>query len=152
MKVILKEDVDNLGFIGEIVTVKDGYARNYLLPRNLAVVASTKNIKELEHHKRIIQQKVIKAKNAAEEMAKKISANPVVIKAKAGEEEKLFGSVTNINIVEALKEMGFDINRKKILLDEPIKRLGEYNIKVKLHPEVSADLTVQVVKEEQVQG
>jgi large subunit ribosomal protein L9 len=134
MKVILKEDVDNLGFIGEIVTVKDGYARNYLLPRNLAVVASTKNIKELEHHKRIIQQKVIKAKNAAEEMAKKISANPVVIKAKAGEEEKLFGSVTNINIVEALKEMGFDINRKKILLDEPIKRLGEYNIKVYLHP------------------
>lgn len=147
MKIILKEDVDNLGIIGDIVTVKGGFARNYLLPRNLAVVADPRNIKEFEHHKRIIKAKADKIKGSAEDLSEKIAATTVTIRAKSGEGDKLFGSVTNTNIEEALKEMGVEINRKKIVVDEPIKRLGEYSIKVKVHPEVTANLTVQVVKE-----
>jgi len=148
MKVILREDVDTLGSMGDIVTVKKGFARNYLLPRNLAVEANPRNIKEFEHHKRIIQEKANKVRNAAQILAEKIASSPVVIKARAGEEEKLFGSVTNIDIEKALKESGFDIDRRRIMLDEPIKRLGEYNVKIKIHPEVTANLTVQVIGKE----
>ncbi len=147
MKVILKEDIENLGNMGDIVTVKDGYARNYLIPKNLAVQANARNIKEFEHYKRVIAQKANKIKNAAQILAEKLSAKPVVIKVKAGEEDKLYGSVTNIDIEKALREMGHEIDRKKILLQEPIKRLGEYTVKVKLHPEVTAELNVQVEKE-----
>ena len=148
MKIILREDVETLGSMGDIVTVKKGFARNYLLPRNLAVEANPRNIKEFEHHKRIIQEKANKVRNAAQILAEKIASKPVVIKAKAGEEDKLFGSVTNIDIQKALKESGFDIEKRKIIIEEPIKRLGEYNVKVKFHPEVTANLTVQVIREE----
>ncbi|MEC4685483.1 MAG: 50S ribosomal protein L9 [Nitrospirota bacterium] len=148
MKIILREDVETLGNMGDIVTVKKGFARNYLLPRNLAVEANPRNIKEFEHHKRIIQEKANKVRNAAQILAEKIASKPVVIKAKAGEEDKLFGSVTNIDIQKVLKEYGFDIEKRKIILEEPIKRLGEYTVKVKFHPEVSANLTVQVIREE----
>ncbi|VAX31092.1 LSU ribosomal protein L9p [hydrothermal vent metagenome] len=148
MKIILREDVETLGSMGDIVTVKKGFARNYLLPRKLAVEANPRNIKEFEHHKRIIQEKANKVRNAAQILAEKIASKPVVIKAKAGEEDKLFGSVTNIDIQKALKESGFDIEKRKIILEEPIKRLGEYNVKVKFHPEVTANLTVQVIREE----
>ncbi|NOY39871.1 MAG: 50S ribosomal protein L9 [Nitrospirae bacterium] len=148
MKIILREDVETLGSMGDIVTVKKGFARNYLLPRNLAVEANPRNIKEFEHHKRIIQEKANKVRNAAQILAEKIASKPVIIKAKAGEEDKLFGSVTNIDIQKALKEAGFDIEKRKIVLEEPIKRLGEYNVKVKFHPEVTANLTVQVIREE----
>ncbi len=148
MKIILREDVETLGSMGDIVIVKKGFARNYLLPRNLAVEANPRSIKEFEHHKRIIQEKVNKVRNAAQILAEKIASKPVVIKAKAGEEDKLFGSVTNIDIQKALKEAGFDIEKRKIIIEEPIKRLGEYTVKVKFHPEVTANLTVQVIREE----
>ncbi len=148
MKIILKENIETLGNIGDIVTVKTGFARNYLLPRNLAVEANPRNIKEFEHHKRIIQEKANKVRNAAQIVAEKIASKPVVIKAKAGEEDKLFGSVTNIDIQKALKEAGFDIEKRKIILEEPIKRLGEYTVKVKFHHEVTVNLAVQVIREE----
>ncbi len=148
MKVILKEDVERLGSMGDIVNVKPGYARNFLIPRNLAVEANPRNIKEFEHYKRMLQQKAERIKNAAQYLADKISSTPVTIKVKSGEEDKLFGSVTTIDIEKALKEKGFDIDRKKILLDEPIKRLGEYKLQVKLHKDVVAELTVQVEKED----
>jgi len=148
MKVILKEDVDRLGSIGDIVNVKPGFARNYLIPRNLAVEANPRNIKEFEHYRRVLQQKAERIKNAAQHLADKMSSTPVTIKVKAGEEDKLFGSVTTIDIEKALREKGCDIDRKKIQLDEPIKRLGEYKVPVKLHKDVVAELTVQVEKED----
>ena len=149
MKVIIKEDIENLGNMGDIVNVKDGYARNYLIPKNLAVEANPRNIKEFEHHRRIIQEKANTIKNSALILADKLSSKPIVIKAKAGEKDKLFGSVTNIDIENVLKVEGFEIDRKKILLEEPIKRLGEYTVSVKLHPEVKTSLTVRVEKEEE---
>ncbi len=148
MKVILKEDVENLGNIGDVVTVKPGFARNYLMPRNLAVEANPRNVKEFEHHRKVIQEKANKIKHAVQLLAEKIASSPLEIRARAGEEDKLFGSVTNIDIEKALKEAGFDIERRRILLEEPIKRLGEYTVNIRLHPEVTATLTVHVVREE----
>lgn len=147
MKVILKDDVKNVGNMGDIVKVADGYARNYLLPRGLAVEASTKNVKSVEHEKRIIQEKSKKIKNSAQDFSDRISKVTLVMKANAGEEGKLFGSVTTMDIAEALKNEGFDIDKKKISLDEPIKRLGEHTVNVKIHPEITTNVTVQVVQE-----
>jgi large subunit ribosomal protein L9 len=147
MKVILKEDVKNVGTMGDIVKVADGYARNYLVPRGLAVEASTKNIKSIEHEKRIIQEKAKKIKGSAQDLSDRISKVTLVMKANAGEEGKLFGSVTTMDIAEALKNEGFDIDKKKISLDEPIKRLGEHKVNVKIHPEITTNVTVQVVQE-----
>lgn len=145
MKVILKEDVKDLGNIGEMVTVKDGYARNFLLPRGLAVEANPKNVRAFEHEKRQVQELIKKKKAGAEEFAARLSATAVTIAAKAGEEEKLFGAVTAMDIAGALKKEGIEVDRKKILLEEPIKRLGSYTVNVKLHPEVTVPLHVQVV-------
>ena len=147
MQVILKEDVKDLGHIGDLVNVKEGYARNFLIPKGLAVEANPKNLKALEHEKRKIQELVKKAKTAAEELAAKVSGTTVTIKAKAGEEDKLFGSVTVMDIADALKKEGMDIDKKKIVMEEPIKRLGNYTVSVKIHSEVSAQLNVQVVSE-----
>lgn len=147
MKVFLKEDVKNLGRMGEVLSVADGYARNFLLPKKLAVEANTKNIKEFEHYKKMIQEKAAKVRDAAKLSADKISAVSLTIKAKAGEEEKLFGSVTTMDIAEALKAEGYDIDKKKISLEEPIKRLGSYSVEVKIHPEISASVKVNVVAE-----
>jgi len=147
MKVILKDDVKNVGNMGDIVKVADGYARNYLVPRGLAVEASTKNIKSIEHEKRIIQEKAKKIKSSAQDLSDRISKVTLVMKATAGEEGKLFGSVTTMDIAEALKNEGFDIDKKKISLDEPIKRLGEHTVNVKIHPEITTNVTVQVVQE-----
>ncbi|MGO9379719.1 MAG: 50S ribosomal protein L9 [Dissulfurispiraceae bacterium] len=147
MKVILKADVKDLGRIGEVVNVKDGFARNYLVPQGLAAEASTKNVKALEHEKRKIQEMARKVKTGAAGLAEKIAAAKVTIKAKSGEEDKLFGSVTSMDIAEALKAEGIEVDKKKIHLDEPIKRLGEYTVSIKLHSEVSAQLNVQVVPE-----
>jgi large subunit ribosomal protein L9 len=148
MKVILKEDVSGVGMMGEIINVKDGFARNYLIPRGLAVEANERNLRQLEHHKRIIAQKVKKLKNQAQTMAEKLSQTVLEIKAKAGEGDKIFGSITTIDIEKALREKGFEVDRKRIVLEEPIRRLGEYTVRVKVHPEITADLTVQVVKAE----
>jgi large subunit ribosomal protein L9 len=147
MKVILKEDVKNVGKMGQIVDVADGYARNYLVPRELAVEANIKNIRSLEHEKRIIQEKAKKIKNSAQDLAHKISTITLMIKAKVGEEGKLFGSVTTMDIAELLKNEGIEIDKKKISLDEPIKRLGSYSVNVKLHSEISTQVNIQVVQE-----
>ena len=147
MKIILKEDIKNLGKMGQIVDVADGYARNYLVPKGLAVEASTKNIRSLEHEKKIIQEKARKRKDSAQDLASRITALTLTIKAKAGEEEKLFGSVTTMDIAEALLAQGVEIEKKKIVLEEPIKRLGSYSVQIKLHPDVSVPLTIEVIQE-----
>ena len=147
MKIILKEDIKKLGKMGQIVDVADGYARNYLVPKGLAVEASTKNIRSLEHEKKIIQEKARKHKDSAQDLASRISTLTLTIKAKAGEEEKLFGSVTTMDIAEALLTQGVEIEKKKIVLEEPIKRLGSYSVQIKLHPDVSVPLTIEVIQE-----
>ncbi len=147
MKVVLKDDIMNIGKMGQIIDVADGYARNYLVPRGLAIEANTKNIKSLEHEKRIIQEKAKKIKNSAEDLSHKISTMTLVIKAKSGDDGKLFGSVTTMDIAELLQNEGIKIDKKRISLDEPIKRLGSYTVNVKLHPEISTQLNVQVVEE-----
>jgi len=147
MRVILKDDVKNVGKMGQVVDVADGYARNYLVPRGLAVDANIKNIRSLEHEKRIIQEKAKKIKNSAQDLAHKISTMTLMIKAKVGEEGKLFGSVTTMDIAELLKNEGIEIDKKKISLDEPIKRLGSYSVNVKLHPEISTQVNIQIVQE-----
>ena len=147
MKVFLREDVKDLGKMGEVVNVSDGYARNFLFPKKFAVEANTKNLKEFEHNKRIIQEKAAKIKDASKATADKLSALTLKIRAKAGEEDKLFGSVTAMDIAEALKAEGFEVDKKKILLTEPIKRLGEYSVEVKIHSEVNATVKVQVVSD-----
>jgi large subunit ribosomal protein L9 len=147
MKVFLKEDVKNLGKIGDVVNVAEGYARNFLMPKKFAVEANTKNLKEFEHNKRTIQEKAAKIKNASKATADKLSALTLKIMAKAGEEDKLFGSVTTMDIAEAFKTEGFEIDKKKILLGEPIKRLGEYTVEVKIHSEVNATVKVQVISD-----
>ncbi len=147
MKLILKADVKDVGRMGEMITVKDGYARNFLLPKGLAIEANPKNIKALEHEKRKIQDLARKVKAGAQDLASRISAMTVTIKAKAGEEDKLFGSVTAMDIAEAVKQEGVEIDKKRILLDEPIKRLGSYTVHVKIHPEVTSQLRIEVVPE-----
>ncbi|MHB8880072.1 MAG: 50S ribosomal protein L9 [Thermodesulfovibrionales bacterium] len=147
MKVFLKEDVRNLGRIGDVVNVAEGYARNYLLPQKFAVEANTRNIKEFEHNKKVIQERAAKIMGANKAEAEKLSAVTLTLRAKAGEEDKLFGSVTTMDIAEALKTAGFDIDKKKIVIPEPIKRLGSFTAEVKLHHDVSATIALNVVQE-----
>ena len=146
MEVILREDVLHLGHIGDIVKVRPGYARNYLLPRGLATVADKRNLRVLEHEKRIVDEKRKRAMSAAEQMAKKIAATAVSITARAGDEGKLFGSVTNIDIERALGDAGLTIERRRIRLDEPIKALGDYKVPISLSAGVQAEVTVTVVR------
>ncbi|TAJ97322.1 MAG: 50S ribosomal protein L9 [Candidatus Manganitrophaceae bacterium] len=152
MKVILREDVDKLGRMGDLVNVADGYARNYLLPRNMAAVATSHNIRSLEHEKRVIADKIKKEKMAAEEHAKKISAISVSIPAQVGEEGKLFGSVTSKDIADAIAAQGFEIDKKKIVLEKPIKEIGTFMVPVKVHHDVTAQVKVEVVKAEEPQA
>ncbi|MBI5099454.1 MAG: 50S ribosomal protein L9 [Nitrospirae bacterium] len=146
MKVILKEDVKNLGTIGSVVDVANGYGRNYLLPRNLAVEANSNNIRQFEHQKNIILVKAKKIIRSAEDLAKQVSGITLSIEAQSGEDDKLFGSVTSMDIAEALSKKGIDIDKRKINLEEPIKRLGTYSVAVKIHQDVSANVTVEVKK------
>ncbi len=147
MKVILQEDVKSLGKMGEVVNVSDGYARNYLIPKELAVEANVKNVKALEHEKRKLEDKAKKIRNDAQGLSERLSSLTLTLRAKAGDEEKLFGSITNKDIAEALGAEGLDIDRKKILLDEPIKRLGSYTVGIKVHPEMTAQVNIKVVPE-----
>lgn len=147
MRIILKEDVKNVGSMGQIIDVSDGFARNYLIPKGLAVPANTRNIRELEHQKKVIQERAKKVKITAQTISEKLSNIKLILKAKAGEEGKLFGSVTTKDISDALKNEGFEIDKKKIIIDEPIKRLGEYTVTVKLHPDVSSQVRLEVVQE-----
>lgn len=144
MKVILKENIETLGQIGDVVKVAPGYARNFLLPKGFAIEATEKNAKALEHAKRQMAYKKNKTLEAAKNLVAKLEALTVQLTHQSGEEGKLFGSVTNMEIAAFLKNNGFDIDRKKIVLAEPIKQLGEYSVPVKIHPEVSATLKVTV--------
>jgi large subunit ribosomal protein L9 len=147
VQVILNEDVPNLGRTGDVVKVRPGFARNYLFPRKLAVEANPKSLHAFEHHKRIALAKREVQKGEASELKRKLEALTISIGAHAGEEGKLFGSVTNIDIERALREKGFSVERRKIHLAEPIKQLGEFTVPVRLQPEVEASLKVEVKAE-----
>lgn len=148
MKVILQENIDTLGHIGDIVKVAPGYARNYLLPKGLALEATTKNAKALDHAKRQMEYKKNKVLEQARQLVAKIEGLSLNLAHQAGEEGKLFGAVTNMELAEQLKALGVEIDRKKIVLTEPIKHVGEFTATVKVHPEVSATLKVNVTKAE----
>ena len=145
MKVILKEDVPNLGKLGETVTVADGFGRNYLVPKGKAVPATGGNVRRIEHQKRLISKAAEKMRLSAEALATKLGSMSVTITAQAGSEERLYGSITNRDIEAALREQGVPVDRKQIHLEEPIKKLGIYQVPVKLGHEVEATLKVWVV-------
>lgn len=149
MLVVLRENVENLGRIGEVVKVSDGYARNFLLPHNLVVAASEKNIAAIEHHKKLLEKKRQAQMATAREVAKKLEEYSCTITRRVGENDKLFGSVTPSDIAEVLIKAGFVVEKRTIQLEHPIKSLGVHPVTVKLEPEVSATLKVWVVKEGQ---
>ena len=145
MKLILKEDVDRLGQMGDLVEVKPGYARNFLLPKQLAAIATTRSVKLFEHEKRVISARIRKEKFAAEEKAKKIAALSLVIPVKVGEEGKLFGSVSAKDIAGAMLEAGIEIDKRKIILEKPIKEAGHFQVPVKVHHAVRTEVSVKVI-------
>ncbi|MBQ5955457.1 MAG: 50S ribosomal protein L9 [Firmicutes bacterium] len=147
MKVILLEDVRGSGKSGDVVNVSDGYARNMLIPRGLAVEATPQNVKQLEKKKEAIAKKFAEDKAAALEMKKKLEEITIEVKTKAGKNGKVFGSVTSADIAEALQAQGFDVDKKKIQLDSPIKATGTTDVNVKLFTEVSGKVKVNVVSE-----
>ncbi len=147
MKLILRENVENLGKGGDLVEVKPGYGRNYLLPRGLAVLANPRNVRELEHQKQVAAAKAAKMKASAEAVAKRLAETPVTLKRKVGEQEKLYGSVTALDIAEALAARGLQIDRRSIDLAEPIKTVGEFEVPVKLHSDVAGKAKVKVEPE-----
>ena len=148
MKVILLEDVDTLGKMGDTVNVKDGYARNYLIPRNLALPATARNVKAQEHQLRDIDRRRTKIVSSARSLADRIAGVSLSFNRKVGEKGRLFGSVTNMDIAEALREKGLTVDRKDIHLPEPIKSLGEFDVEVKLHHDVAPVVKVTVLPEE----
>ncbi|MDQ0339300.1 large subunit ribosomal protein L9 [Caldalkalibacillus uzonensis] len=147
MKVILQQDVKGVGKKGEVKEVSDGYARNFLLKQNLAVEATPGNMKALKKKKQSEQKKAEEELRQAQELAAKLEKETVTLTAKAGEGGKLFGSITNKQIAEQLKKMNYKIEKRKIVLDEPIRSLGVTHVPVKLHPEVTATLKVHVVEQ-----
>ena len=147
MEVILREDIDNLGTRGQVVKVAPGYARNFLLPKRLAVQATESNKKIVEQERQAHLRKEAKAQGEAEDLGKLVSNLTVTIKQKAGENDQLFGSVTNKDIADGLAAQNYNIERRKIQLDEPIKQLGEYKVPVRLHKNVTVEITVVVAKE-----
>lgn len=147
MKVILKEDIPKLGTMGETVQVAPGYGRNYLIPQGKAVLATSKNFKELEHQRQLILRKAELIRKDAESFAEKFRGLTLTLARKVVEEDKIYGSVSVSDISQALKEAGVEIERKLIKLDEPIKSLGEFQVPVNVHADVTAEITVQVVTE-----
>jgi len=147
MEVILREHVDNLGSRGEVVKVADGYARNYLLPRKLALLATEGNKKQVERERSKFEAKEADEKKVVEAFAERLNGVEVVIARKVGETDALYGSVTSADIVAALAAKGFDVDKRKLQLAEPLKRIGEVKVPVKLHREVTVPITVRVVAE-----
>jgi len=147
MDVILIEDVSNLGHIGDLVSVKGGYGRNYLLPQSKAIIASTKNRRQLDHQKRLASFRLAKANAEAKDWASKLSGTSITIARKAGEQDKLFGSVSTHDIAAALSDEGVEIDRRKIELKDPIKTLGVYQVPVRLRGDVKAEVKLWVVAE-----
>ena len=151
MKLLLKEDVDGLGFCGDEVEVKDGYGRNFLIPKGKALLATPNNLKSFNHQKRIVQAKLKKVTDIAQGVADKISNTAIQIKKKMGDGGKMFGTVTAQEVSDLLKAKGIDIDRRKIQIQEPIKKAGEYSIPVKLHPEVTAQIKLTVEGEKVIE-
>jgi large subunit ribosomal protein L9 len=147
MKIILKQDYENLGNTGEVIKVKDGYARNFLIPQGIAVLATRRNMQLLEQELKNRQRLKNMEKKVAEELAEQLGKVSITAAVPVGEEDKIFGSVTSQMIADLLKEKDFDVDKKKIILDEPIKSLGIYTVSVKLHSDVTANVRVWVVKE-----
>ena len=147
MEVILREDIDKVGARGQVVRVAAGFARNFLLPKRLAVAATESNKKIVEQERQAHLRKETKLKSEAEDLGKMMAGVSVTIAQKAGENDQLFGSVTAKDVADALERQGYNIDRRKIQLDEPIKQLGEHKVSVRLHRDVSAEIAVHVVKE-----
>ena len=147
MKLILQEDVKHVGSVGDVVSVADCFGRNYLIPRGLAVLADESNVKRLEHQKRVTAHKRARVEKEATDMAARLANTAVSIKRAAGDEDKLFGSVGNRDIAEALEAEGFSLDRKSIQLDEPIRSIGVFNVPVKLPMGVKAAIKVYVIRE-----
>jgi len=148
MKIVLKKDVEKLGNAGDIVKVKDGYARNYLIPKGFGIVANEKNVRELEFHKKVIQKRIDGEYGVANELVEKLASVDISISKKVGEEGKLFGTVTNREIGDALVEKGVEIDYKNIVIADPIKKAGVYEIEVKVFREVKGKLKLWVVAQE----
>jgi large subunit ribosomal protein L9 len=148
MLVILRENVENLGSTGEVVKVSDGYARNFLLPRNLVVAADEKSVATIEHHKKQLEKRRQAQRAVAQDLAKKLEAFSCTIARRVGEGDKLFGSVSTSDIADVLKKAGHQVDKRSIQMDTPIKALGVHTVTVKLEPEVNALLKIWVVKEE----
>lgn len=149
-KVLLREDVDDLGARGEIVRVRAGYARNYLLPRKLAVEATASNVKQIDQERAALLRKEAKERATADAQSEKLGTLVLEFKRKAGEQGALYGSVTSMDIAEALQERGYEIDRHRIHLREPLKRLGDFTVPVRLHREVTVSLPVKVAAEGEV--
>jgi large subunit ribosomal protein L9 len=149
MDVILREDVEKLGTRGQLVKVAPGYARNFLLPNKMAVAATESNKKIVEQERQAHLRREAKVEGEAKDLGKMLGTVAITISQKAGENDQLFGSVTSKDIAEALEKQGYTIERRKIVLDEPIKTLGEFKVPVRLHREVTAEITVHVVKEDE---
>ena len=147
MKIVLRTDVETLGRRGEVVRVADGYARNYLLPKKLALEATPGNLKLIEQERRVQEVHEAKEKQEAEALAARIAQLSCTAVRKVGENEVLYGSVTGADVAELLEKEGFSLDKRKILLEEPIKSLGIYEVPIKLHPQVTASVKVWVVKE-----
>jgi len=149
MDVILREDIDKLGTRGQLVKVAPGYARNFLLPNKMAVAATESNKKIVEQERQAHLRREAKVEGEAKDLGKMLGAVSITISQKAGENDQLFGSVTSKDIAEGLEKQGYSIERRKIALEEPIKTLGEFKVPIRLHREVTAEITVHVVKEEE---
>jgi large subunit ribosomal protein L9 len=149
MKVILQETMDGVGHLGDLLDVRDGFARNFLLPRKKAVLANSRSIKAFEHVKRVAAEKAKKEKLEIEAHAKNVSAVTLTIEAQVGKDDKMFGSVTSKDLAEALAAQGFTIDRRKIQLAQPIKELGTVTVPIKMPREVTATVTVRVVKKQE---
>ncbi|MGP0564602.1 MULTISPECIES: 50S ribosomal protein L9 [unclassified Nitrospina] len=149
MKLLLLEEVEKLGHLGDEVEVRDGYGRNYLIPQGKAILATANNVKEFQHHKGIIQRKLKKLKGEAETQAEAIGKLRIQVSKKVGDQGKLFGSVTSQEIADLVEAQGVQIDRRKIQLSDPIKALGEFEVPLKLHPEVTAKIHVTVSAEEE---
>jgi len=148
MEIILKQDVSNLGYAGDILKVKNGYGLNYLIPKGLAIVATESNRKMIEENRKQASHKFAKIKTEAEEKAIQLKSTHIQLPVKVGTSGKIFGSITSQQVSKVLKEFGFDIDRKNITFTDEIKEPGNYNIIVKLHKEVTAELTIEVIKQE----
>jgi large subunit ribosomal protein L9 len=147
--VILREDVRHLGYVGDVISVKPGYARNYLFPRGLAVHADARQMNRLDHEKRIIEAKLQKTRADAERLSERFRGFGLVVKKAAGDTDKLFGSVTTMEVESLLNDKGFEVERRQIIMSENLKTIGSHKIQLRLHRDVVIDLNVEVIRDEQ---